>query len=371
MNFDNVTEWRIPVNGIQRDVLKVTRNNVVLWEKETIDYTEPFYVENNKDHSSFVNFTTYGDNPPNLAIYYSTDRNMWQFLGNTSYGALSLSVPSKSKIWFRCRTDAWSNINNRNIIKWGDKIGGNIMSMLYGATFTGNETAFPGSSTYQFHWMFNESDITDASKLILPATTVADHCYTYMFRNCTSLVKPPKILPATVLASYCYGYMFQGCTSLTSAPALPAITLTKYCYQRMFFGCTSLTSAPALPATTLAGGCYGGMFYGCTSLTTAPELPATALNADCYSAMFSGCTSLTQAPELPATTLTVYCYYQMFQNCTSLNNIKCLANNISTSSSISNWVQNVSSTGTFTKKAGVTWPTGTSGIPSGWTVVEQ
>lgn len=30
----------------------------------------------------------------------------------------------------------------------------------------------------------------------------------------------------------------------------------------------------------------------------------------------------------------------------------------------------VSPTGTFVKKAGVDWPTGNSGIPSGWTVVE-
>jgi hypothetical protein len=34
--------------------------------------------------------------------------------------------------------------------------------------------------------------------------------------------------------------MFYGCTSLASVPALPATTLAEYCYAYMFKGCTSL-----------------------------------------------------------------------------------------------------------------------------------
>jgi hypothetical protein len=34
--------------------------------------------------------------------------------------------------------------------------------------------------------------------------------------------------------------MFRGCTSLTVAPELPATTLVNYCYGYMFYGCTSL-----------------------------------------------------------------------------------------------------------------------------------
>ena len=60
--------------------------------------------------------------------------------------------------------------------------------------------------------------------------------------------------------------MFQGCTSLTTAPSLPATTLANYCYSNMFSGCTSLTTAPSLPATTLANGCYSNMFKGCAKL---------------------------------------------------------------------------------------------------------
>lgn len=143
-----------------------------------------------------------------------------------------------------------------------------------------------------------------------------------------------------------------------------------YCGYNMFYGCTSLTQAPELPATTLTDRCYSSMFRNCTSLTTAPELPAISLTLNCYEGMFFGCTSLTHAPELPATTLTSYCYYNMFRDCTNLSSIKCLAAYNISSGQLGNWTNGVASTGTFYKASGVTWPTGVSGIPEGWTVVE-
>ena len=115
--------------------------------------------------------------------------------------------------------------------------------------------------------------------------------------------------------------------------------------------------------------CFYYMFYGCTALTTAPELPATMLANYCYRYMFRDCTNLTTAPNLPATTLANYCYYGMFYGCTSLNYIKMLAININYTSCLSNWVKGVASTGTFIKHPNMTsLPTGTSGIPTGWTV---
>ena len=60
--------------------------------------------------------------------------------------------------------------------------------------------------------------------------------------------------------------MFFNCQSLTKAPELPATTLADGCYQYMFKACQSLTKAPELPATTLADGCYLCMFDGCQSL---------------------------------------------------------------------------------------------------------
>ena len=166
--------------------------------------------------------------------------------------------------------------------------------------------------------------------------------------------------------------LFYNCTSLTKAPILPATTLAYGCYGYMFYGCTSLTEAPELPATTLAQYCYCDMFELCTSLTKAPELPATTLAQHCYIGMFSGCTSLTKAPELPATTLANYCYSYMFEGCSNLNEVRCQMPSTYSSSSIGsnyakNWLEGVASTGTFYTNADANWPSGVSGIPTGWT----
>ena len=283
---------------------------------------------------------------------------------------------------------------------------GNVMSLLSSSNF---KNAVSISKEYAFAELFYENTHikNHAQKaLVLPATTLADSCYYSMFQGCTGLTSAPA-LPATTLADYCYFLMFQGCTGLTSAPALPATTLADYCYNSMFDGCTGLTSAPALPATTLADSCYSSMFYGCTglasapalpattladycysfmfkgctSLTSAPALPATTLTSGCYASMFYGCTSLTSAPALPATTLVEWCYDSMFYGCTSLSSVTCLATNNSADSCTVNWLGGVASSGTFTKAASMTTrninTSGTawilnssSGIPSGWTVVD-
>ena len=158
----------------------------------------------------------------------------------------------------------------------------------------------------------------------LPATMLANNCYSAMFSGCTSLKSAPK-LPATTLAIGCYSNMFSDCTSLTSAPTLSATTLADYCYNGMFSGCTSLKSAPTLSATTLAESCYNEMFNGCKSLKSAPTLSATPLAESCYSGMFNGCTSLEYAPKLPAETLAEGCYCYMFSNCTSLKSAPTLS----------------------------------------------
>ena len=201
-------------------------------------------------------------------------------------------------------------------------VSGNIMSLYYGDDFVG-KTNLSGKS-YAFKGLFSGcSYLVDASKLILPATTLASYCYEDMFYYCTSLVNAPA-LPATTLAYYCYHHMFDYCSALTTAPQLPATTLANYCYSYMFCGCTSLVNAPVLPATTLTEYCYEFMFSSCTSLTAAPALTATTLSFRCYYGMFNKCTSLTSAPALSATTLAVACYQYMFTYCTSLVNAPAL-----------------------------------------------
>lgn len=191
---------------------------------------------------------------------------------------------------------------------------GNIMSLLYGDNFIGQTDLT--NKKYAFSNLFRNTRVISAENLVLPATTLADRCYEYMF-----------------------------------------------------YSCLRLTTAPQLPATTLAYQCYRGMFQGCTSFTTAPQLLATTLAYGCYETMFRDCTSLTIAPDLLSTTLASRCYTSMFYGCSSLNYIKMLATDISATDCLASWVGGVAASGTFVKAASMTnLPSGNSGIPNNWTV---
>ena len=250
-------------------------------------------------------------------LEYSTDTSNW----STWDGATTLSsaTSGSDNVLYLRGTGNTVITGDNNSYKWvltGSDIActGNIENLLdYATVESGNH---PTMANYCYRYMFRDcTSLTRAPAL--SATTLSTYCYSNMFQGCTGLTQAPA-LPATTLADDCYNDMFYGCTGLTQAPALPATTLKKYCYQSMFRACTSLTQAPALPATTLADYCYNDMFYSCTSLTQAPALPATTLKNYCYQGMFYDCTSLTQVPALSATKLKNYCYRYMFQGCSKI-----------------------------------------------------
>ena len=200
--------------------------------------------------------------------------------------------------------------------------------------------------------------------------------YHYFFRmggkieawhNVMSLYRANDFATYDTAVGSVFAYLFENCAPLTKAPVLPATKLADSCYTYMFSGCRSLTKAPELPATTLGQNCYSHMFDGCQSLTKAPELPATTLAIYCYFKMFQGCQSLTKAPELPATTLTSNCYASMFSGCQSLKEVRVSATTTATDA-LKEWLKDVPATGDFYCDPNATiFPTGTSGIPSGWT----
>ena len=161
-------------------------------------------------------------------------------------------------------------------------------------------------------------------------------------------------------------------TSIVSAEnlVLPSRTY-EYCYLAMFAASTTLVTPPKLPATTLTINCYQNMFSGCRSLATPPEMLATTLASYSCSGMFDSCTSLTTSPVLRAKTLVQYCYNNMFSGCSSLNSITTYANSISANYCLAGWVNGVAATGTFHNLGTATYPSGTSGIPSGWTQVNS
>lgn len=277
------------------------------------------------------------------ACQYSTDGVVWTDL---SAGTTTPAINKGKNLYFKATgltPTSSAGIGTFTVSKQFNLLG-NCMSMLFGDEAESN------------------LDLTGY-----------DYAFYRLFYKCITLKSVSTgFLPATTLATNCYADMFRGCTELTTAPELPAIILTDYCYYYMFQNCTKLTIAPELPAMTLANRCYGSMFLSCSGLTTAPKLPATILMSRCYFYMFYGCISLTTAPELPATTLVDFCYDNMFSGCSNLNYIKAMFTTTPSSSYTNNWVSGVASTGTFVKNAAATWDvTGTSGVPSGWTITTE
>lgn len=224
------------------------------------------------------------------------------------------------------------------------------------------------TSCYSFMFA-NCKAFTDLSDFRLPAMVMQESCYNGMFTGCVNLLTAPN-LPSTNLARRCYSNMFNGCSSLVNAPQLPATNLEQQCYEWMFSQCNNLKNAPMLPATNLADRCYSRMFWYCSSLEQTPQLPATTLIDMCYYSMFAQCVNLKTASPLPASVLAFGCYSEMFNGCSSLNEIEMLATDISASNCLQNWVRGVNANGTFKKKQGVNIPSGNSGIPNNWTVVE-
>ena len=256
-----------------------------------IDYTEPFYVQNDNNYDIDVYWETSDGGsaqtpfPSMPSVFYSTNRNIplaqWtevEFdydLDTNSLGA-TVTVPANSKMYMYLYLTSDSkglesltaNGTGATTLTCPDQenysIGGNAMSLLYGQDFTGSETAFPTGTTHNLSMVFTDPYLVNAGNLLLPATT-----------------------------------------------------LTSHCYDEMFFG-SAIVTAPELPATTLVDGCYNEMFRGCTNLNSI-NVGATSWN-------------------------------------TSYTN---------------DWLLNASATGTFTKPTNTTIPTGASGIPSGWTVVNK
>ena len=125
----------------------------------------------------------------------------------------------------------------------------------------------------------NIMSLVDEENFATATTLSADYTFRYLFNNNTTLTDASGLLlPATQLAVYCYSNMFQGCTVLTAAPALPATQLAAHCYRQMFSSCSALTAAPELPAPTLVERCYYQMFLSCSKLATVTCLATSGID---------------------------------------------------------------------------------------------
>lgn len=307
----------------------------------------PLTMEATEDGTTITLYFRNGMTLQNGGIDYSVNGDTPQTIAaNTSESASITGLAAGDVVTFYSKNASlggYSSNVRRHISIVPDKlcyVYGNVMSIIDDGT-EGFENDVDISGDYALYGLFLGSQ-----------DKIASHA-DYQLK-----------LPATTLTRFCYAYMFKGCTTISFAPALPCQTLKESCYESMYQDCKSLQRPPKLPATSLAASCYQDMFAGCSSLSTAPALPATTLQSYCYYAMFQDCVSLERAPDLPAVALPNKCYASMFKGCLNLNYIRCLARTKITN--CTDWVKGVGTNGTFVCTKDIGWPTGDSGIPSGW-----
>lgn len=160
----------------------------------------------------------------NVFQYSLDDGSTWN---NLTFGQ-TVAVEANKKVLFKAEglEIIGGNSGIGRINYSGDfNVYGNVMSLVYGDNFVGQEVM----SNFQFG---------------------------SLFENAVTLISAENLtLPAKTLTQGCYDDMFAGCTNMTSAPELPATTLAKYCYNDMFVFCKNLNYIKCLATDISAKGC--------------------------------------------------------------------------------------------------------------------
>ena len=187
-----------------------------------------------------------------VTLEYSKNGGSWTEITSSTGNGTDLSVNTGDVIRFRGNSPlndgtTWGNCNYfRNTCSY--IVEGNIMSLLNKTDF--NTMTDLSSYNYTFYDLFiNNTSLTDASNLILPATVMS-----------TDLT---------------YGSMFNGCTNLTTAPELPATTLYPRCYWHMFYKCSKLNYIKCLAVDKSASNCVLDWLYNVATSGTFIKNPET------------------------------------------------------------------------------------------------
>lgn len=280
---------------------------------------------------------------------YSTDNGTtWSSITAQKGKTLSVAtINNGGKVLFKCSANNLGtgySAYNCFLASGNHIVYGNAMSLLYGDNFASNSEFRSGSTNCLVSIFRDDTYLSDASNLILPALTCTYQCYNGMFRGCTNLAHGPELPATTYIGGGCYASMFEGCVNLEEAPDINLVDLSN----------SNTGNAKS--------GIFNRMF--CMSRTTTVTAKMTKAPIIRASTIFSG-KNLSGSTDDPNMN-------EMFKGNGSLTEVTCLATSfVSDTIPTKNWLLNVSPTGTFYKHPDMNdWPTGVDGIPSGWTVVD-
>ena len=214
------------------------------WSNIKGDY---LYIENTYSGTNTVSFTNISVSPTGNysdRVEYSKDKQNWNTLIFTTGGTKTLTLNQGEKLYLR---------NNSGYFNWY-----NSDSDDYRTSITCSQTHKIGGNINSLLNFADEDNVR-----------LSNCCFMTLFKNDTTLTDATSLnLPATRLAIGCYRGMFNGCTNLTTAPTLMARTLVVDCYRNMFYNCSSLNDVSVGADTNSASNCTNGWLYGVSATGT-------------------------------------------------------------------------------------------------------
>jgi hypothetical protein len=241
--------------------MDVKRQNMYGGYTNTPPYLNKYYYQyltvEILENGEFDNFSfRYTDGSKGI-MYYSKNDGSWTEFPD------SINVSVGDKIRFKQTVDPSKTImNDYDGLDDSSRMGnikfniyGNIMSMLYGDDFIGNNELMGLTWDFSpFAYWFSNCGVCDASNLCLPSTRLCESMYEGMFDG-SLLTKAPNIIPAH-LSPYCYQSMFSDCKYLTGQITIPqplSATKDTQAYYEMFFNFSSINvNDPKLELIILA-----------------------------------------------------------------------------------------------------------------------
>ena len=120
--------------------------------------TKAFYVEDISGRYNVLSIEKNNSSAPTITVEKSTDGITWESMGTTSTTAITAVIPAYGKLYLRAIISRWCDTNGSyyNTITASERhnIGGNILSLLHGSTFTGYTRNLTSANTYAFARLF-------------------------------------------------------------------------------------------------------------------------------------------------------------------------------------------------------------------------
>lgn len=358
MNFADVKEWRIPVEGVIRDVIRVTdtNNTRVIWEKlsdheylkrlaDTYDPTIPsaknIVIKNitsstitltltSRQTSKFTDDNTY----TYTLTYYDNNFSAHSLVFSINNLSYNITVNSNEIVSFDFvdHTDDLLGYTPPTILASSGYI------VLIGGGSTTNKRM-----PFRFN---NASKIVDSSRFswtinndTAVSTTNLNGSFMNLFSNCSDMIYPANLQWGSEFdpqCQYLYYQTFFGCSNLertmSSPIRVPSTIYNISMCDQTYRGCTYLTNvdnAIRFEAATTTGTSYANYYANtsCTYSATASGFGVITqiLRTTCRQ-MFMGCTNITSAKfNLPWAMCyaingisTSNAYREMFNGCTKL-----------------------------------------------------